>query len=111
MVLIMARVASGSWADEMENLPSARQYCTFCYQNLTLISPCLAALKEGPEVHPSRRDDFLSSKRELFLTTLSCDFTTFFSGPCCTNPRRYPITDATSLYCFRGESRIRLGRK
>lgn len=36
--------ASGSWADEMENLPSA------------------PALKEGPEVHPSRRDDFLSSK-------------------------------------------------
>ncbi|KAF5345668.1 hypothetical protein D9756_011574 [Leucocoprinus leucothites] len=36
--------ALGSWADEMDALPSA------------------PAPKEGPDVHPSRRDDFLSSR-------------------------------------------------
>ncbi|KAJ3557950.1 hypothetical protein NP233_g11609 [Leucocoprinus birnbaumii] len=38
--------ALGSWADEMEALPSA------------------PAPKEGPDVHPSRRDDFLSSRSD-----------------------------------------------
>jgi hypothetical protein len=115
--------ALGSWADEMDSLPSARELAAFLSDAHNVdIESITAAIRtdeeraRGNDRFGKRGDDFLSSRRACAPVLIWClnsvNFVNRHSSRsnCWTATGRSPAPDSTSIHCIHRESRFRSDR-